>query len=118
METKEAAAILGRKGGKSTSEAKVNAVRENGKLGGNKTGERHYYAEHSYMGLNYTYDSPCWMVYVFDSKTERDEWLKTGEYNQSTGNYVARACSFATACKIAPDLRKGGDYHDMHRVNY
>lgn len=36
------------------------------------TNHKHFYAAHSYMGLNYTYDSSCWTLYAFDSKTERD----------------------------------------------
>ena len=77
---------------------------------------KHYYAAHSYMGLNYTYDSPCWMVYCFDSKADRDRWLKDNEYNDN-GNLVAEAVTFAEACKIAPDLRRElPEYAD--RVTY
>lgn len=66
---------------------------------------KHYYAAHSYMGLNFTYDSPCWMVYMFDTKAERDQWVKDNEYSQDTGNYVAQAVDLDTARQIAPDLR-------------
>ena len=65
---------------------------------------RNFYAAHSYMGLNYTYDSPCWLVCSFLSKKERDEWVKDNEYSQDTGNYVAEKINFKTACKIAHDL--------------
>lgn len=65
--------------------------------------KRHYYAAYSYMGLNYTYDSPCWEVYVFDSLAERAEWLANHEYNGS--NHVAEEVSLAIARKIAPELR-------------
>lgn len=65
----------------------------------------HYYAAHSYMGLNYTYDSPCWMVYAFDTPQGRDHWVEKNEYNQDTGNLVAQAVYAKEAYKIAPDLR-------------
>ena len=67
---------------------------------------KYYYAGHSYMGLNYTYDSPCWMVYAFTSKADRDQWVSDNEYSQATGNYVAEAITADTARQIAPDLRK------------
>lgn len=38
---KEAAAVMGRKGGKSTSEAKQKAVRDNGKKGGRPRKDRY-----------------------------------------------------------------------------
>lgn len=76
--------------------------------------DKHYYAAHSYMGLGYTYDSPCWRVYVFDSKAERDAWVDENEYNN--GNYVAEAVNYRTACKIAPDLRDKAHY-DIHSYN-
>ena len=76
---------------------------------------KHYYAAHSHMGLNYTYDSPCWLVYSFLSEWERDEWVKAHEYSQDTGNYVAEAVNYKTACKIAPDLRHN-DGRSPHRV--
>lgn len=80
------------------------------------TKQRYYYAAHSYMGLNYTYDSPCWVVYVFPTKQERDLWVDENEYDQSTGNYVAEAISCDTARKIAPDLRRYYAFKDCHRV--
>jgi len=66
---------------------------------------RHYYAAHSYMGLNYTYDSPCWVLYAFDTRQERDQWVRENEYCQDTGNYVAEAVTARVAAQIAPDLR-------------
>ena len=69
------------------------------------TSNMHYYAAHSYMGLNYTYDSPCWSLYVFDSKKERDDWVNENEYSQDTGNYVAMAVDKKTAIKLCPWLR-------------
>lgn len=65
---------------------------------------RHFYAAHSYMGINYTYDSPCWSLYAFDSAGERDDWLKENKY--SNGNLVAEAVDISTARKICPWLRK------------
>lgn len=59
---------------------------------------KQYYAAHSYMGLNFTYDSPCWKVYIFDTAKERDQWVETHEYNGQ--NYVAMAVSLKTAKKI------------------
>ena len=43
---------------------------------------RKYYAAASYMGLNYTWDSPCWNVYVFESPKKRDAWVDDGERRQ------------------------------------
>ena len=62
-----------------------------------------YYAAHSNMGLSYTYDSPCWMVHAFTSKSERDNWVKENKYDN--GNLVAEAVDGQTARKIAPELR-------------
>lgn len=76
---------------------------------------RHYYAAHSYMGLNYTYDSPCWSLYAFDSAAERDAWLADNEY--SNGNLVAEAVTVKTARKISPWLRKC-DPHDNQTGYY
>ncbi len=70
------------------------------------TPHKHYYAAHSYMGLNYTYDSPCWTLYAFDSAAERDAWVEDNEYSQDTGNYVAEPVTSETARKICPWLRK------------
>ena len=67
---------------------------------------RHYYAAHSYMGLNYTYNSPCWTLYAFDSVQERGAWVKDNEYSQDTGNYVAESVSNSTARKICPWLNR------------
>ena len=61
---------------------------------------KHYYAAHSYMGINFTYDSPCWSAYVFYSKKERDQWVEDGKYNDQ-GNLVKEAVSRKTAFKIA-----------------
>jgi len=68
--------------------------------------KRFFYAAHSYMGLDYTYNSPCWLVYIFNSKKDRDSWVSKNEYSQESGNYVAMAVNAKTAYKIAPDLRK------------
>ena len=68
--------------------------------------KRFFFAAHSYMGLDYTYDSSCWLVYVFNNKKDRNNWVAKNEYNQESGNYVAMSVNARTACKIAPDLRK------------
>lgn len=59
-----------------------------------------WYAGHSYMGVDFTYDSPCWTAYVFDSKAERDQWVHDNAYNDR-GNLVAESISRAVAYKIA-----------------
>jgi hypothetical protein len=60
---------------------------------------KNYYGAHSYMGTNYTYDSPCWVLHVFQSAKERDEWCNSNEYNDQ-GNIVKESVSAKTACKI------------------
>jgi hypothetical protein len=60
---------------------------------------RHFYAGHSYMGTNYTYDSPCWSAYAFSTKAERDEWLDKHSYKD--GNLVAEPISRRDAFRIA-----------------
>lgn len=65
-----------------------------------KMTNKHYYAGHSYMGIKYTYDSPCWTAYTFDSKKERDQFVENGEYNDQ-GNRVAEVIDRKTAYKIA-----------------
>ena len=65
----------------------------------------HHYVAHSYMGLNYTYDSPCWIVYAFHSITERQLWIADCEYNDQ-GNKVAEIISKKEACKISHGLYK------------
>ena len=59
---------------------------------------KQYYVGHSYMGINYTYDSECWRVYAFDSKKARDEYLDNNEYDGS--QYVAESITRKTAEKI------------------
>ena len=34
--------------------------------------KRHWYAAVSYMGIEFTFDSPCWTAYVFNNKADRD----------------------------------------------
>ena len=34
--------------------------------------KRKWYAAVSYMGIEFTLDSPCWTAYVFDYKADRD----------------------------------------------
>lgn len=65
---------------------------------------RHYYVAHSYMGLNYAYDSPCWCVYAFDTQKERDEYINEYQYSEN-GNLIMEMINYTIACKIAPDLK-------------
>lgn len=60
---------------------------------------RKVYAVHSYMGLDYTIDSPCYVAYQFDDKASRAAWLD--EHAYSDGQYVARAATKAEAYKVA-----------------
>lgn len=54
---------------------------------------RKFYAGHSYMGVNFTYDSPCWIAYAFQSKRDRDQWLSEHEYSPE-GNLVAEPITY------------------------
>lgn len=60
---------------------------------------KHFYAASSHMGTNYTYDSPCWSLYAFDNKRERDQWAAEDTEHRE-------AVSLATARKISPWLNK------------
>ena len=60
---------------------------------------RHYYAGHSYMGVNFTFDSPCWTAYAFDTKSERDQYVEDNEYRD--GNRVTEIIDRKIAYKIA-----------------
>lgn len=79
---------------------------------------KHFYAAHSSMGLNFTYDSPCWFVYAFNSAQERDTWLAKNQYDGQ--KYVAKAVERSEAIKIAPELKsKSADGYGQdapHRV--
>lgn len=72
---------------------------------------KHFYAAHSYMGIEYTYDSPCWSLYAFDSKKERDEWMRENKY--ANGNIVAEEVSIKTARKICPWLNKNNPHDNQ-----
>jgi len=50
------------------------------------------------MGVNFTFDSPCWLVFMFDSKKERDVWVKEHEYVD--GNIKAIAITQKVAYQI------------------
>lgn len=67
---------------------------------------KYCYAAESYMGLNYTYDSPCWSLYAFPSRDARERWLRRHSYNDQ-GNLVAEGVSRRVALKIWPALRHG-----------
>lgn len=80
------------------------------------TTNRYYYAAHSYMGINFTYDSPCWTVHVFNSKRDRDEWVSENDYDQ--GNVVSEAITAKTAYKIAPDILTAKNVWNARRTSY
>lgn len=73
---------------------------------------RMYYAGHSYMGLNMTYDSSCWEVFGFDTKKERDAWVEEHEYSIQASQYVAAAITH----KIAMRILKPGKYGTIQRL--
>jgi hypothetical protein len=50
------------------------------------------------MGLNFTYDSPCWSVYRFDSQKERELWMKDHEYCDN--KWVAQVATRKEAEKV------------------
>jgi hypothetical protein len=60
--------------------------------------KRHFFAGYSYMGINFTYESPCWTVFMFDSKKERDTWVAKNEYVDR--NIRAQAISQKIAYQI------------------
>lgn len=62
--------------------------------------QRYYYAGHSYMGVDFTYDSPCWVLHVFQTKEQRDNWVWNNRYNDQN-NIVAEVTSEKDAVKIA-----------------
>ena len=77
---------------------------------------RHYYGAYSYMGVNYTFDSPCWTAYQFNSKTERDAWVASGGYQD--GNRVKTAIKRADVDKIIGGpfaLKPGGNLGELDR---
>ena len=65
---------------------------------------KNYYAGYSYMGLNFTYDSPCWQVLAFSNKQDRENYIK--KYGYDGQKYVVETINKKTACKIAHDLYK------------
>jgi len=58
---------------------------------------KHYYLAQSYMGLNYTWDSPCWTLTAYDSKEERDAAADADQNSMGISRRVA--------CKLSPWLR-------------
>jgi hypothetical protein len=73
MDTTEAAKLLGRKGGQSTSPAKVAAVKENGKLGG--CNARLYRAQERINEMKFT---PSEMEFIWadwDNMRDHIDWL-------------------------------------------
>jgi hypothetical protein len=64
---------------------------------------KYYYAAYSSHGINFTYDSPVWMVHAFSTSKERDDWVKDDDY--PNGIQTRESVLSETAYKIAPDLR-------------
>ena len=62
---------------------------------------RHYYVASSYMGLNYTYDSPCWTLTAYDT---------IAEARANSRDQNSEIVSRATAIKICPWLKN----HNVH----
>jgi hypothetical protein len=50
------------------------------------------------MGISMSFDSPCWTVYAFDTKTERDTWVRKNAYKD--GNQVSEAITAKEMRKI------------------
>ena len=67
---------------------------------------KHYYAAHSYMGLNYTYDSPCWTLTAFDDLEERDAYVAADSEH-------TEAVTAKSARKICPWLRKNNPHDNQ-----
>lgn len=64
---------------------------------------RKFYAGYCQYGTNVSYDSlggTAWKAYAFNSKKDRDEWLKENEYD-ARGNVVAEPISQKLAYKLA-----------------
>lgn len=58
-----------------------------------------YYAGYSYLGIRFTYDSPCWSVYAFDSKAARDKYVEQHELDDNN-NVVMEAITRREAERI------------------
>lgn len=68
---------------------------------------KHYYAGSSYMGINYTYDSPCWSLFAFDNKNERDEWVNEDDQHRES-------VDLKTARKISPWLHDHNPHENQN----
>jgi hypothetical protein len=70
------------------------------------------------MGINFTFDSPCWQLMVFDSAAERDAWLSDNQYNDQ-GNLVAEAETASNAAKLIGSAAYrdlcNGDYRSLQQ---
>jgi hypothetical protein len=77
---------------------------------------KYYYAGHSYMGINYTYDSPCWTLHAFRTAKSRDNYVQAHYYNSDTGNIVMESVSARDAERIAGyaaiDALRAGSHPD------
>ena len=52
------------------------------------TNRKHYYLGHSYMGINFTYDSPCWQVLVFEDQQKRNDYYEEHKYNDQNNQIL------------------------------
>lgn len=64
---------------------------------------KYYYAAYNSYGTSFTYDSPGWTVHAFETKKERDAWVKNDEY--PNGNPTRESITAETAYRINPDLK-------------
>ncbi len=61
---------------------------------------RKFYVGFNRFGTEFVIDSTYWHVYAFDSKAEREEWLK--EHGTRDGKEVAMAITSKEMKKILP----------------
>lgn len=71
-----------------------------------------FYAGYSRMGVNFTYDSPCWSLFGFATKAARDKYVDENYYDADSGNIVMEAVSRKDAEKI---LGRSLDSQGIHR---
>lgn len=78
------------------------------KGGGSREGKdkdmnKHFYAGHSYMGTEFTFDSGCWKLYRFATKSARSAWLENNERRDE--KLVAEEVTRVDAARIAGGTR-------------
>jgi len=61
------------------------------------------------MGINFTFNSPCWSVFMFDSKKERDAWVKENEYSDGNRKAVeiTQKVAYQIMCITQAKLNQG-----------